>query len=143
VRVLAGSRAAAVGGVLFAVLYVASLFGVLDIPDGSDSDAVVRAAFVDDRAGIVIGVYLLGAAGFFFLWFLRGLHARLREQATEHALAGVVLAGGDRDMTFNLGDEFPNWCSTSAWIVHTTVGSAFDNWSASVVSRVGEDEPHY
>jgi hypothetical protein len=37
---------------LFAVFYVASLFGVLDIPDGSDSDAAVQAAFVDDRGQI-------------------------------------------------------------------------------------------
>lgn len=79
---------------LFAALYVASLFGVLDIPDGNDSDAAVRAAFVDDRSRIVIGVYLLGVAGVFFLWFLGGLHARLREEATGRALAAVVLAGG-------------------------------------------------
>lgn len=93
-RTLASSRAAAVGGVLFAVLYVASLFGVLDIPDGSDSDAAVRAAFVDDRAQIVVGVYLLALAGLGFLWFLGGLHARLREQATGRTLTAVVLAGG-------------------------------------------------
>jgi hypothetical protein len=37
VRVLAGPRAAVVAGILFAVFYVASLFGVLDIPDGKDS----------------------------------------------------------------------------------------------------------
>jgi len=42
---------------LFAVFYVASLFGVLDIPEGSDSDAAVQAAFVDDRGQIVLGVY--------------------------------------------------------------------------------------
>ena len=79
---------------VFAILYVASLFGVLDIPDGSDSDEAVRDAFVDDRGQIVLGVYLLGIAGLFFLWFLGGLHARLREEATGRALAAVVLTGG-------------------------------------------------
>lgn len=79
---------------LFAVLYVASLFGVLDIPDGRDSDAAVRAAFVDDRGRIILGVYMLGLAGLFSVWFLGGLHARLRDDATGSALEVVVLAGG-------------------------------------------------
>ena len=79
---------------MFAVFYVASLFGVLDIPEGSDSDAAVQAAFVDDRGQIVLGVYLLAAGGLFFLWFLGGLHARLREEATGRALGAIVLGGG-------------------------------------------------
>lgn len=54
----------------------------------------MQAAFVDDRAQIVLGVYLLGAGGLFFLWFLGGLYARLREEETGRALGPIVLGGG-------------------------------------------------
>lgn len=93
-RALGGERLGAIAGVAFAALYVASLFGVLDIPDGSNTDAEVQAAFADDRGGIILGVYLLAAAGFLFLWFLGALRAWLREGGTQPALESIVLGGG-------------------------------------------------
>ncbi len=54
----------AIAAVVFAVLYTAALFGVMDLAEGADSDAAVRAALADsgERAGVIAGVYLLAGA---------------------------------------------------------------------------------
>jgi hypothetical protein len=89
-----GRRSVIVSGTLFAVAYVASLFGVLDLPEGVDSDAAVQAAFADDQVRIIIGVYLLAVAGLAFLHFLAVLRAWLRDIVGGETSADVAFAGG-------------------------------------------------
>src|SRR5687768_215243 len=88
-----GARPAIVSAGLFAVAYVVSLFGVLDLPEGTDSDAAVQAAFADDQARIIAGVYLLAVAGLAFLHFLAVLRARLRDVGAGTS-GDVAFAGG-------------------------------------------------
>ncbi|HUG66006.1 MAG TPA: hypothetical protein VMK83_12370 [Gaiellaceae bacterium] len=67
-------------GIAFALLYFLALFGVLNLPEGVDSDAeVVRLVAGDDeRTRAILGVLLLGASGLSFLVFLAALITRLR-----------------------------------------------------------------
>lgn len=94
-RSSAGSAVATLaGGLVFAVAYLASLFGALDLPEGTDSDQAVSAAFTDDGTGIIVGVYVLAVAGLAFLVFLGGLRAGLRGRDGSRWLADVSFAGG-------------------------------------------------
>ena len=78
-------------GVLFAVLYLVA-FPLMDLPDGSSTDAQVARSYEDagTRTGIVAGALLLFAAGLVLLPFLAGLRARLGRGV----LADVAAAGG-------------------------------------------------
>ena len=86
----------AIAAILFALLYGASLFGVMDLPEGGDSDQDVLAAFADsdNRTGLIVGTYLLAAAGLSFLWFLASLRATVRRHEETSRLSTLVLAGG-------------------------------------------------
>jgi hypothetical protein len=94
---MAGSRpiVAAVSAVAFAVFYVVALFGVMDLPEGTDSSAAVMAKYTDPgtRAGLISGVYLLAAAGLAFVWFLASLRERLWGESGG-GLATVAFASG-------------------------------------------------
>jgi hypothetical protein len=89
-----GARHSIISGGLFAVAYIVSLFGVLDLPEGTDSDSAVQAAFADDQARTIVGVYLLAVAGLAFLHFLAVLRNRLRDSFGATTSADVAFAGG-------------------------------------------------
>jgi hypothetical protein len=88
---------AALAAILFALFYGASLFGVMDLPEGVDTDQSVLRAYAEsgNRTGLIVGVYLLAAAGLSFLWFLGSLRDAVRrhEESTSR-LSTLVLAGG-------------------------------------------------
>jgi hypothetical protein len=87
-------RLGAVAGIVFALLYLGALFGVLDLPEGADSDEAVQDAFgPDNRTGIIVGVYMLAAAGLAFLVFLSALVRRLGA-VDESPLRGISGAAG-------------------------------------------------
>jgi hypothetical protein len=58
-------------------------------------------------------------------------------RAAKHAPRPVAGLRRYCDITFQLGDD---WYCTSAWVVHTTIRSAFDGWCASMFSRVDANE---
>jgi len=82
-------RLGAVSGIVFAVLFLASLF-VPDLPSGSDANASSGA-----RSSVIITAYLMGLAGIAFLGFLASLYRGLREAEGEAGtLATLALAAG-------------------------------------------------
>jgi hypothetical protein len=66
------------GGIAFAVLFVAGMF-INNMPSGDDSVSKIASFYNDggDRATLIISSYLLVLAGVFFLWFLASLRVRL------------------------------------------------------------------
>lgn len=97
-------------GIAFVVLFVVGVFVTFgnsaDIK-GSDSEATAAGKYVDivssssHRTGLVIGAYLLIAAGLAFIWFTVGLRSRLSSvsagrlvSALGVAGAGAMMAGG-------------------------------------------------
>ena len=84
-------------GVLAAVTFVVGLLFVSNSPDGSDTDAQVLAWYAHNgkhRPGILIGAFLLAFCGLLFLWFVSGLHQRLRAaEGPGGRLANVALSG--------------------------------------------------
>ena len=63
-------RIGAVSGILFVVTIVATFF-VPSTPDVDDPAAEIRESLIDDRNGLIAGVYLSGLGAFFFLAFPR------------------------------------------------------------------------
>lgn len=90
------SWSAALAAILFALAYGASLFGVMDLPEGADSDQGVLGAFADssNRTGLIVGAYLLAAAGMSFLWFLASVRDALNRYDEASRISTFVLAGG-------------------------------------------------
>lgn len=72
-------RLGGVAGVGFAALYFVAMFGVLDLPEGADSDAeVINLVSGGGQTRGIVGIVLLAAAGALFLWFLAALTDVLR-----------------------------------------------------------------
>lgn len=72
-------RLGGVAGVGFAALYFIAMFGVLDLPEGADSDEeVINLVSGEGQTRGIVGVVLLAAAGTLFLWFLAALTDVLR-----------------------------------------------------------------
>jgi Domain of unknown function (DUF4386) len=86
-------RIGAVSGILFVVTIVATFF-VPSTPDVDDPAAQIRESLVDDRNGLIAGIYLSGLAAFFFLAFLAALYLRLRRAESEAGPSVLALLGG-------------------------------------------------
>jgi hypothetical protein len=117
------------GGLVFAIAYLASLFGLLDLPEGTDTDAAVQAAFTDDRAGVIVGLYLLVLAGLGFLVFLSGLRQSLRARDAEEWLADLSFAGGLLFVTML-------FAAVASWGV-LAFGTAFDELPEPIDATLG------
>jgi hypothetical protein len=86
-------RTGAVSGILFVVTIVATFF-VPSTPDVDDPAAEIRDSLVDDRNGLIAGVYLSGLAAFFFLAFLAALYLLLRRAEAEPGPSVLALVAG-------------------------------------------------
>lgn len=86
-------RIGAVSGILFVLAVVATFF-TPSTPDVDDPASEIRQTLVDDRGGLVAGVYLGGLAVLFFLGFLAVLYARLRRAESQPGPSVLVLLGG-------------------------------------------------
>jgi len=71
-RRLETPRAAGVAGLAFAVLFVASMLLLHNLPSGRSTPAEIRDFYLGQNAGRVtlVGVYLVPFAGIAFLWFI-------------------------------------------------------------------------
>jgi hypothetical protein len=85
-----------IGGLAFAVLFIAGLFS-MSIPVGGEasSSEEIRDFYADsgDRTQVVISLYLLMFSGVAFTFFLAGLYTRIRDHAPasrEMALAALI-----------------------------------------------------
>ena len=90
---LGWQRAGAVSGMLFVVAVVATFF-TATTPDVDDSVSEIRSTLVDDRTGLIAGIYLGGLAAFFFLVFLAALCSLLRRAEGEPGPSVLALLGG-------------------------------------------------
>lgn len=72
-----------VSAAVFSACYLASIFGVMDLPEGVDSDAAVLAS-VTDGGGIIVGAYLIAVAGLAMLVFLTQLRGVIGAVETVH-----------------------------------------------------------
>lgn len=87
-------RLAAATGILFVVLFVASLFAPGEGPPSlGDSNGEILAFFGENHRALLISVILGGLALVAFLWFLGSVGAALRN-AGEARLAAVAFGGG-------------------------------------------------
>jgi hypothetical protein len=86
-------RIGAVSGILFVVTIVASFF-VPSTPDVDDPAAEIRESLVDDRNGLIAGVYLSGLGAFFFLAFLAALYLLLRRAEADIGPSVLALVAG-------------------------------------------------
>jgi hypothetical protein len=62
-----------------------------------------------------------------------------REHSRRYAMA-VYFAVIERDLTFQLADEFGHWWATSGWLVHRRIDDGFANWAAQIFPRAVDDE---
>jgi hypothetical protein len=86
-------RIAAIAGLLFFVVLFASFF-TPSTPDPDDPTPQIVQEVVDDRTGLILGVYLGGIASILFLFFTAGVWSRLRAAEPERGPAILVLLGG-------------------------------------------------
>jgi hypothetical protein len=86
-------RIGAVSGILFVIAIVASFF-TPSTPDVDDPAAEIRQSLVDDRNGLIAGIYLAGLGAFFFLAFLAALYALLRRAEGGPGPSVLALLGG-------------------------------------------------
>ena len=86
-------RIGAISGILFVLTIVATFF-TATTPDVDDPAAEIRETLVDDRTGLIAGVYLGGLGAFFFLAFLAALVALLRRAEGEAGPSVLALLGG-------------------------------------------------
>jgi hypothetical protein len=97
VRPRSFERWAALGGVLYVVLFVVGTIVFFDgTAGGDDAPAKVIRYYSDSghRDKINIGWILIGLAIFFFLWFLAVLRQAVRRIDGDGILAGIVGIGG-------------------------------------------------
>lgn len=88
------NRIGGFAGPAFAVLYFVAIFGIMDLPEGADSDAeVLDLVSGDGRNRLIAGVALLAAAGVLFLWFVATLVEQVRVRGDGVVLRLVLLAG--------------------------------------------------
>ena len=62
-----------------------------------------------------------------------------RDEGRRYAEA-VYYADIERDLTFQLADEFADWWTTSGWMVHREIADGFANWAAGVFPRAVDDD---
>lgn len=89
-------RLAAASGLTFVVLFILGLF-VLDLAGHDDQDGSLNSFYSEsgNRARVIGGAYLLGAAGLSFLWLAYHLKGRLREAEREsNGFSDLGFAGG-------------------------------------------------
>ncbi len=87
-----GSRAA-VAGLAFCLLYLASYLAVRDLPKASWSNAQILAYYAGTDVGYLklVTVYLVPLAGIAFLWFLAAFRERIvRLAGTESTMLSTV-----------------------------------------------------
>jgi hypothetical protein len=91
------ARYGAATGILAVLLIVGSFVGLI-LPNAPDLDAPGTdwaSYFTDHQSRIQVGVIVLGAGLFFFIWFLGSLRSALaRAEGGEGRLASVAFAGG-------------------------------------------------
>jgi hypothetical protein len=46
----------------------------------------------------------------------------------------------ERDLTFNVADQFAGWWSTSGWIFHREIPEGFANWFAGTLPPAVDDD---
>jgi hypothetical protein len=62
-----------------------------------------------------------------------------RDKARRYAHA-VYFAVIERDLTFQLADEFADWWTTSGWMIHREIADGFANWAAGTFPRPDSDD---
>lgn len=86
-------RAAGVAGILFAILYTASLLLLLDRQPANASVAVLAAWITDNEQRWFIGLQMIPFAGIAFLWFLATIRNRIGRREDQF-LATVFIGSG-------------------------------------------------
>ena len=85
-------RVAALGGVVFVVLFIIGLFAPGSPPKVDDSSADVVGFFTDNRGAILFSTFLIGIGVLAMLWFVGSLVNAMRE-AGEGRLAATAFGG--------------------------------------------------
>jgi hypothetical protein len=87
-------RAAGVAGLLFSVLFVASLLLVRTRPDSGSSAEEIADFYLEDSGRVaVVGLYLVPFAGIAFLWFVAAIRSHLGERE-DRFFATALLGSG-------------------------------------------------
>jgi hypothetical protein len=94
-RPLETPRAAAVAGLAFALLFVASVLLLQEQPAGGSTAEEIRDFYVGERAGTIslVGVYLVPFAGIAFLWFIAVIRNLISDRE-DRFFATVFLGSG-------------------------------------------------
>jgi hypothetical protein len=88
-------QAAAGTGTAAVILLIVGSFVVPRMPKINASAITVQQYFVDHRNGLRVSLYLLGAAGAFFVWFLGIVRTHLRNaEGGEGRLSAVAFGAG-------------------------------------------------
>ncbi len=97
---MTANRLTSLAGIVFAVLFVASVIMLSSIPVGGDAstDEEIRKFYGDsgDRLVVIIGLYLAGLAAISFIIFLAGLYRAWRSESAgvEPILSLAMLLAG-------------------------------------------------
>ena len=94
-RRLETPRAAGVAGLVFSVLFVASVLLLRSRPATGSSAQEIEDFYLDDERGRValVGLYLVPFAGIAFLWFVAAIRSHLGERE-DRFFATVLLGSG-------------------------------------------------
>lgn len=89
-------RRAAIGGIVFVVLWIVSAILTSGAPDAGSSNADIASYYADggERGKLSGAGYALAFGGIFFLWFLGSLRTLLRRAEGEPARLSALAFGG-------------------------------------------------